>query len=284
MPLGPDPGRALPAPARAGHGAGPAPAEGRPELPVDRGGPPAGRRRYPLRAVRPAVRRRGRRRRSRTPPWPGPSRSRPPEPVAVLTLARGDLSTADALAQAQLIDAMAFNPWNTTDEFRPLGNLNRARKAVYDASSAQRLGYRWQTETAAAQRGARRRRPARCSGASTGTSPWYRLPVRLGPAQPRGASGTCCGARNLFDSEVREAPPQAAAGAARPARRGRPGHAGRSTGPATTCPRPRWAAVGSAFGRNLRPDLRPDLFDEPNPVIGQPAAAVPRARSCRPGR
>ncbi|HYA50621.1 MAG TPA: peroxidase family protein, partial [Streptosporangiaceae bacterium] len=25
-------------------------------------------------------------------------------------------------------------------------------------------------------------------------------------------------------------------------------------------------AVGSAFGRNLRPDLRPDLFDEPSPV------------------
>jgi hypothetical protein len=61
--------------------------------------------------------------------------------VAVLTLVRGDLSTSDALAQARLIDAMAFNPWNTTDEFRPLGNLNRARKAVYDASSEQRLGY-----------------------------------------------------------------------------------------------------------------------------------------------
>src|SRR5208283_1789752 len=73
----------------------------------------------------------------------------PAEPVAVLTLRRGDLSTADALARAQIIEKTAFNPWNTTDEFRPLGNLNRARKAVYDAGSAQRLGYRWQSETPA---------------------------------------------------------------------------------------------------------------------------------------
>ena len=31
-------------------------------------------------------------------------------------------------------------------------------------------------------------------------------------------------------------------------------------------------AVGSTFGRNLQPHLRPDLFDEPNPVDGQPAS------------
>src|SRR5258707_1393282 len=70
----------------------------------------------------------------------------PAEPVAVLTLARGELSTVDALAAAQVIDMMAFNPWNTTDQFRPLGNLNRARKKVYDAGSAQPLGYRLETK------------------------------------------------------------------------------------------------------------------------------------------
>ncbi len=26
-------------------------------------------------------------------------------------------------------------------------------------------------------------------------------------------------------------------------------------------------AVGTAFGRNLKPRYRPDLFDEPNPVV-----------------
>ena len=74
---------------------------------------------------------------------------------------------------------MAFNPWNTTDEFRPLGNLNRARKAVYDASSAHRLGYRWETQP-----------PVRnvLIGAAVRKTfevvnryvPWHRLPVRLG--------------------------------------------------------------------------------------------------------
>ena len=131
----------------------------------------------------------------------------PAEPVAVLTLARGDLSTADALAQAQIIDGMAFNPWNTTDEFRPLGNLNRARKAVYDASSAQRLGYRWQTQP-----------PLRnvVLGAAVRAVfavvnryvPWHRLPVRLGLLNLE-AFRYVLRARNLFDSEVREAPPQA---------------------------------------------------------------------------
>ena len=125
----------------------------------------------------------------------------------MLTLARGDLSTADALAQAQLIDTMAFNPWNTTDEFRPLGNLNRARKAVYDASSAQRLGYRWQTETPA--------RNVVIGGAARALFqvvnrflPWYRLPVRLGLLNLE-ALRYVLRSRNLFDSEVREAPPQA---------------------------------------------------------------------------
>ena len=187
----------------------------------------------------------------------------PAEPVAVLTLAGGDLSTADALAQARLIDAMAFNPWNTTDEFRPLGNLNRARKAVYDASSAQRLGYRWQTET-----------PARnvVIGGAAGAMfravnrylPWYRLPVRLGLLNLETLRHVLR-SRNLFDSEVREAPPQA-----RPVPPVPPGEDVRVRrtfdGTSNDLSAPEMGSVGSAFGRNLRPDLRPDLFDVPSPI------------------
>jgi Animal haem peroxidase/Catalase len=187
----------------------------------------------------------------------------PPEPVAMLTVARGDLSTPEALAQAQLIDATAFNPWNTTDEFRPLGNLNRARKAVYDASSAQRLGYRWQTET-----------PVRnvVIGGAVRTMfqavnrylPWYRLPVRLGLLNIE-ALRYVLRARNLFDSEVREAPPRA-----RPVPPAPPGEDVRVErtfdGTSNDLSAPEMGAVGSAFGRNLRPDLRPDLFDEPSPI------------------
>jgi Animal haem peroxidase/Catalase len=187
----------------------------------------------------------------------------PVEPVAVLTLARGDLSTDDALAQAQLIAAMAFNPWNTTDEFRPLGNLNRARKAVYDASSAQRLGYRWQTETPV--------RNVVIGGAARAMFqavnrylPWYRLPVRLGLLNLE-ALRHALRSRNLFDSEVREAPPKA-----RPVPPVPPGEDVRVTrtfhGTSNDLSAPEMGSVGSAFGRNLRPDLRPDLFDEPSPI------------------
>jgi catalase len=66
--------------------------------------------------------------------------SSPPIPVATLTIPRQDINTAAARANEQAIDQLAFNPWRTTGEFRPLGNTNRARKAVYLASSTHRLG------------------------------------------------------------------------------------------------------------------------------------------------
>ena len=187
----------------------------------------------------------------------------PPEPVAVLTLARGDQSTPDALAQAQIIARMAFNPWNTTDEFRPLGNLNRARKAVYDASSAHRLGYRWENQP-----------PVRnvLIGAAVRKLfdvvnryvPWYRLPVRLGLLNLE-AFRSVLRARNLFDSEIREAPPRA-----RPLPPAPPNEEVRVTrtfdGTSNDLSAPAMGSAGTAFGRNLRPDLRPDLFDEPSPI------------------
>lgn len=37
-------------------------------------------------------------------------------------------------------ERMVFSPWNTTRDFRPLGSLNRARRAVYDLSSSRRGG------------------------------------------------------------------------------------------------------------------------------------------------
>jgi hypothetical protein len=62
----------------------------------------------------------------------------PPQKIAVLTIPQ----RADHGGPAGVVEPKArtldFNPWNTTDEFRPLGNLNRARKVAYDASAACR--------------------------------------------------------------------------------------------------------------------------------------------------
>ena len=131
-------GRALPAAARAGR---------RRPLPRRRPTPitcatswrtrlsRAGRR---LRTVRPALRRSESARRSRTRPSNGPRGLAPPVPVAIAhrASARTPARPMARSAAAAAIDELAFNPWNTTDEFRPLGNLNRARKAAYDASAA----------------------------------------------------------------------------------------------------------------------------------------------------
>ncbi len=60
--------------------------------------------------------------------------------VATVTIPAQDLGSAKALADRQKVDGMAFNPWNCPETFRPLGGLNRARKAVYGASAKGWLG------------------------------------------------------------------------------------------------------------------------------------------------
>ncbi|MFE5118689.1 peroxidase family protein [Streptomyces sp. NPDC056669] len=69
----------------------------------------------------------------------------PVVPVAVLTVPRQDLDGARARAAARRVELLTFNPWHTTEEFRPLGNLNRARKAAYEVAAAHRLGLRFPT-------------------------------------------------------------------------------------------------------------------------------------------
>lgn len=62
------------------------------------------------------------------------------EVIAQLVIPQQDLSTASARETEALVDKLEFNPWNTTEEFRPLGNLNRARRTVYEASADYRAG------------------------------------------------------------------------------------------------------------------------------------------------
>jgi hypothetical protein len=58
-------------------------------------------------------------------------------PVATLTIPGQDILDEDGLAARDRVDRLAFNPWHAPDEFRPLGNLNRARREVYPASAHQ---------------------------------------------------------------------------------------------------------------------------------------------------
>jgi hypothetical protein len=64
----------------------------------------------------------------------------PCAPVAELFIPAQDLSTPEAAERGRLVDRMAFSPWNVGAGIRPLGGLNRARKAVYKASVQNRGG------------------------------------------------------------------------------------------------------------------------------------------------
>lgn len=61
-----------------------------------------------------------------------------PETIAELVIPEQDLRSREGGAMHDEVNNMAFNPWNTSDEFRPLGSLNRARKVVYETSASFR--------------------------------------------------------------------------------------------------------------------------------------------------
>src|SRR5262249_737289 len=65
-----------------------------------------------------------------------------PVHLATLTIPAPAVDSPQARASERRIDQLVFNPWHTP-VFRPLGNLNRARKVVYEASSDHRLGYQF---------------------------------------------------------------------------------------------------------------------------------------------
>ncbi|MFC7382444.1 peroxidase family protein [Sphaerisporangium rhizosphaerae] len=184
-------------------------------------------------------------------------------PVATLTIPRQDTATAEARAAERRVDDLAFNPWNTTEEFRPLGNLNRARKAAYEAGSAHRLGDRFVTPVP--RRNTVVGVPVRAGFRLLNrVVPWHRLPSRLGLVN-LDALRQALRQDNLIDTDIKQAPPKA-----RPVpppiderlriRRSYDGSHNDLSAPAM-------GSVGSAFGRNLAPVHRPDLFDTPNPVV-----------------
>ncbi|GIJ56941.1 peroxidase family protein [Virgisporangium aurantiacum] len=185
-----------------------------------------------------------------------------PEPIAELTIPRRPAAGVADVAEPDALRSVDFNPWNTTEDFRPLGNLNRARKAAYDASAAHRHELRWHREVplrnvvlSAAARSLFR--------VVNGFVPWHRLGVRLGLLN-LDAFRAVLRRSNLIDTEEREAPPQP-----RPVPPALPETARvfrTYDGSYNDLSAPAMGAVGATFGRNMAADVRRDLLDEPNPV------------------
>lgn len=187
----------------------------------------------------------------------------PPIKVAELRVGKPKTGAAETIADGRRVDELAFNPWNTTDDFRPLGNLNRARKVVYDASSAYRHSYRWTSAVPFRNR---------LFGSASRSSflvinryiAWHRLPLRLSLLN-LDAFRHVLREKNLIGTDVLEAPP-----VARPAPPPAIAEGERQMrtydGSFNDLSAPKMGAVGSTFGRNLTPVFAPQLFDTPNPV------------------
>ena len=185
-----------------------------------------------------------------------------PIPIATLTIPKQDIDAAAGRGIEREVDGLAFSPWYTTDDFRPLGSMNCARKQVYAASSAHRLGYRFREHV-----------PVRNVIVGKGVAeifkvlnqfvPWHRLDWHLGPLN-LSVFREELRAKNLIDTEVREAPPKAASvppPIPEPARTART-----YDGTYNDLSNPKMGSIGSTFGRNMTPVYRPDLFNAPNPI------------------
>lgn len=58
--------------------------------------------------------------------------------VAQVRIPSCDLDDPDTNRQSELVNRLSFSPWHATEDHRPLGNVMRARRVAYEASSALR--------------------------------------------------------------------------------------------------------------------------------------------------
>jgi hypothetical protein len=186
----------------------------------------------------------------------------PPVKVARLTIPKQDVDAAVGRAMERLVDEIAFNPWHTTDDFRPLGNLNRARKAAYAASSTHRMSYQFREQVPLRNVIVGKFNEAVFRVVEQ-LRPWHRLGWRLGLLN-LSAYRNELRRKNLIDTELREAPPKP-----EPAPRSIP-EAVRTVrtfdGTYNDLSDPKMGSIDSTFGRNMQPVYTPATFDDPNPI------------------
>ncbi len=185
-----------------------------------------------------------------------------PIPVATLTIPQQDIDAAEARATERLVDQVAFNPWNTTEDFRPLGNLNRVRKAAYAASSAHRISYQFRSRKPF-RNVVFSRAVAEIFGLVNKFVEWHKLDWRSGLLN-LSVFREQLRARNLIDTEAVDAPPRPVP--VPPSVPEEVRTVRTFDGTHNDLSAPQMGAQGSTFGRSMQPKYRPDIFDQPNPI------------------
>jgi len=184
-----------------------------------------------------------------------------PIPVADLIIGRRHLGDAYSGLPPTGSAPVNYNPWNTSDIFRPLGNLNRARKSSYDASANLRHQLRWHSDPPV--------RNVVFSAIARGVFsvinrrwPWYKLGVKPGLLNIVALRQTLQ-RKNRFDTESHDAPPRTRRVPRPPAEKARTQRA--SNGRRNDLSVPQMGAVGATFGRNVPPDYH-QATSVPNPI------------------
>jgi hypothetical protein len=185
-----------------------------------------------------------------------------PVRVATLTIPKQDVDAAEGRARERAVDQLSFNPWYTTDEFRPLGNMNRARRVAYQASAGLRLGYRFFEEPPLRNVIASRFGVAVFSFVNRFV-PWHRLPFKFALFN-MGMFREVLRQKNLIDAQP-VAPPKpypVPPAVPEPARIYRT-----FDGTFNDLSAPRMGCCGSAFGRNMPPVYDATKLDQPDPIV-----------------
>jgi hypothetical protein len=191
-------------------------------------------------------------------------RDSPAIPVAQLVLRSQDVFTTNAAETARAIEAMAFNPWLTTAEFRPLGNLNRARQVVYEASAAHRQNLRFHTSAPVRNRVVTAMLAPIFRLVNT-YLPWHRFPLTSLELVQLALFRQKLRRENLIDSQPRLALPEPRP-LPEPPIQEEVRTARTYDGSFNDLSHPEMGRLGAAFGRNLPPLYLPDLLDTPNPL------------------
>ncbi|GAA2882420.1 hypothetical protein GCM10010472_45660 [Pseudonocardia halophobica] len=182
----------------------------------------------------------------------------PWEPVARLVLPQRECASAESVLAEHRVERLAFNPWNTTDDFRPLGNLNRARRAAYEASSACRSAERYPEDEP--------RRQA-LAAAAAGTvfrvvdrvRPWHALPT------PLALLNLSLMRRRLRQHNLIDPARPDSVEVRSPATPSAEARTGRTyTGRDNDLSEPAMGSVGTVFGRNMANG--PTVLGSPDPI------------------
>jgi hypothetical protein len=190
----------------------------------------------------------------------------PSETIAQLVIPRQDLRLAEARSAESLIERIEFNPFHTSEDFRPLGSLNRARKLVYQSSADHREGRSSYASVGSLARMGDWLLEKSYSVLNT-VVPWHKLPVFLGLGNLL-AFRNVLRRDNLHDTEDREVVPSVDPEPRRAVDRAS-AEFRHPEGMDNDLSQPRMGAAGARFGRNVPLDrvVRDRRILEPNPLV-----------------